>query len=57
MEADVTQSGMAVTAKNLTWNANVAAGSSVSFGFIGSWTGANTKPTPFKLGDQTCTVS
>lgn len=55
--ADVTQSGMAVTAKNLTWNANVAAGSSVSFGFTGSWTGANTKPTSFKLGDQTCAVS
>jgi cellulase/cellobiase CelA1 len=55
--ADVTQSGMAVTAKNLTWNANVTAGSSVSFGFTGSWTGANTKPTSFKLGDQTCAVS
>jgi hypothetical protein len=48
---------MAVTAKNLTWNANVTAGSSVSFGFTGSWTGANTKPTSFKLGDQTCSVS
>jgi hypothetical protein len=55
--ADVTKSGMAVTAKNLTWNANVTAGSSVSFGFTGSWTGANTKPTSFKLGDQTCAVS
>jgi hypothetical protein len=55
--ADGTQSGMAVTAKNLTWNANVAAGSSVSFGFTGSWTGASRKPTSFKLGDQTCAVS
>ncbi|MFE4821014.1 cellulose binding domain-containing protein [Streptomyces sp. NPDC056704] len=40
--ADATQSGTTVTSKNLTWNANVAAGSSVSFGFTGSWTGANT---------------
>lgn len=55
--ADAAQSGTTVTAKNLTWNANVAAGSSVSFGFTGSWTGSNTTPTSFKLGDQTCTVS
>ncbi|WP_406375114.1 cellulose binding domain-containing protein [Streptomyces sp. NBC_00647] len=55
--ADHTQSGAAVTARNVTWNANVAAGSSVSFGFTGSWTGANTKPTSFKSGSETCTVS
>ncbi|MFI7411896.1 cellulose binding domain-containing protein [Streptomyces sp. NPDC049627] len=55
--ADHTQSGAAVTAKNVGWNANVAAGSSVSFGFTGSWSGSNTKPTAFKLGDQSCTVS
>jgi Cellobiohydrolase A (1,4-beta-cellobiosidase A) len=55
--ADHTQSGAAVTAKNLTWNANVAPGSTVGFGFTGSWTGTNTKPTAFKLGDQTCAVS
>ncbi|KUN88468.1 cellulose binding domain-containing protein [Streptomyces griseoruber] len=54
--ADYTQSGTAVTAKNVTWNANVAAGASVSFGFTGSWTGSNGKPTAFKLGDQSCTV-
>ncbi|MEV8033674.1 cellulose binding domain-containing protein [Streptomyces sp. NPDC086182] len=55
--ADHTQSGATVTAKNLTWNANVAPGSTVSFGFTGSWTGANTKPGSFKLGDRTCAVS
>ncbi|MGW2517453.1 cellulose binding domain-containing protein [Streptomyces sp. NPDC001617] len=54
--ADYTQSGATVTAKNLSWNANVATGSSVSFGFTGTWTGSNTKPTSFKLGDQTCTA-
>ncbi|KPH99295.1 cellulose-binding family II [Actinobacteria bacterium OK006] len=54
--ADAAQSGTSVTAKNLTWNANVAAGSSVSFGFTGSRTGSNATPTSFKLGDQTCTV-
>ncbi|MFF3612929.1 cellulose binding domain-containing protein [Streptomyces sp. NPDC002580] len=55
--ADHSQSGAAVTAKNLTWNANVAPGSSVSFGFTGSWTGANTKPAAFKLGSESCAVS
>ncbi|MDO0937933.1 cellulose binding domain-containing protein [Streptomyces sp. DG2A-72] len=54
--ADHTQSGSAVTAKNLGWNGTVAAGSSVSFGFTGSWSGANAKPIAFKLGEQTCTV-
>ncbi|MHB9857942.1 cellulose binding domain-containing protein [Streptomyces sp. YIM S03343] len=55
--ADFTQSGATVTAKNVAWNGTVAAGSSVSFGFTGSWTGTNSKPTAFKLGDQTCTVA
>ncbi|MFF4833710.1 cellulose binding domain-containing protein [Streptomyces sp. NPDC001315] len=55
--ADYTQSGAAVTAKNVSWNGNVAAGSSVSFGFTGSWTSTNTKPSSFKLGDQSCAVS
>ncbi|MFF3445634.1 cellulose binding domain-containing protein [Streptomyces sp. NPDC002667] len=54
--ADYTQSGTAVTARNVGWNANVAAGSSVGFGLTGSWTGANTRPTVFKVGDQVCAV-
>ncbi|MET8078544.1 cellulose binding domain-containing protein [Streptomyces sp. NPDC005303] len=55
--AEATQSGSTVTAKNVGWNANVAAGSSVSFGFTGSWSGTNGKPTAFRLGDQNCSVS
>ncbi|MFE9022511.1 cellulose binding domain-containing protein [Streptomyces sp. NPDC007808] len=55
--AEHTQSGAAVTARNVGWNGNVAAGSSVSFGFTGSWSGANAKPTAFKLGDRGCKVS
>ncbi|MDX3776520.1 cellulose binding domain-containing protein [Streptomyces europaeiscabiei] len=52
-----TQSGSAVTARNIGWNGNVAAGSSVSFGFTGSWSGTNGKPAAFKLGDQSCAVT
>ncbi|WP_329261117.1 cellulose binding domain-containing protein [Streptomyces sp. NBC_01478] len=55
--ADWTQSGAAVTAKNVSWNGTVAAGSSVGFGFTGSWSGVNTKPASFKVGDQACAVS
>ncbi|WP_217239124.1 cellulose binding domain-containing protein [Streptomyces sp. AC555_RSS877] len=55
--AEASQSGTSVTARNVGWNTNVAAGSSVSFGFTGSWSGTNTKPAVFKVGDQSCTVS
>jgi hypothetical protein len=54
--ADYSQSGPAVTAKNIGWNGNVAAGSSVGFGFTGNWSASNAKPTAFTLGDQSCTV-
>ncbi|MFJ8332313.1 cellulose binding domain-containing protein [Streptomyces sp. NPDC094437] len=55
--ADASQSGTTVTARNVAWNAGVAAGSSVAFGFTGSWSGTNAKPTSFQLGGQTCTVN
>ncbi|MDG9715806.1 cellulose binding domain-containing protein [Streptomyces sp. DH24] len=51
-----TQSGSAVTAKDAGWNGKVAAGSSVSFGFTGDWSGTNAKPTAFRLGDRSCAV-
>ncbi|MEU3250710.1 cellulose binding domain-containing protein [Streptomyces sp. NPDC006997] len=54
--AEHTQSGAAVTARNVAWNANVAAGSSVSFGFTGDWDQSNPQPAAFKLGDQSCSV-
>ncbi|MEU0676522.1 cellulose binding domain-containing protein [Streptomyces sp. NPDC006172] len=55
--AQYTQSGSSVTARNTTWNAVVAAGSSVGFGFTGNWSGRNTEPTAFRLGGQVCKVS
>ncbi|MFC9927958.1 cellulose binding domain-containing protein [Streptomyces sp. NPDC127190] len=54
--ADYTQSGATVSAKNLSWNGTVAAGSSVAFGFTGSWSSANSGPTSFTLNGRTCTV-
>ncbi|MFH9859429.1 cellulose binding domain-containing protein [Streptomyces sp. NPDC017202] len=55
--AEHTQSGASVTVKNTGWNGTVAAGSSVGFGFTGSWSGTNAKPAAFKLGEQTCAVN
>ncbi|MFI8164860.1 cellulose binding domain-containing protein [Streptomyces sp. NPDC085931] len=55
--AEAAQSGTAVTARNVGWNGTVVKGASVSFGFTASWSGSNTKPAAFRLGDQSCTVT
>ncbi|BCJ47902.1 alpha-N-arabinofuranosidase [Actinoplanes ianthinogenes] len=55
--ATVTQSGSAVTAKNVSYNGSVGTGASVSFGFNGSWTGSNPVPSSFALNGVTCTGS
>ncbi|GAA4607116.1 mannan endo-1,4-beta-mannosidase [Actinoplanes octamycinicus] len=49
--ATVTSSGATVTAKNAGYNGSLAAKGSTSFGFLGSWTGTNSIPTP------SCTAS
>lgn len=54
--ASATQEGAAVTAKNVGWNAKVAAGSSVAFGLTGSAPGTASKPAAFELADKACTV-
>ncbi|GIM97337.1 non-reducing end alpha-L-arabinofuranosidase family hydrolase [Paractinoplanes toevensis] len=51
----LTQSGSAVTAKNVSYNGSVATNGSVSFGFNGSWTGSNPAPASFALNGVTCT--
>lgn len=54
--ATYTQTGAAVTAKNLAWNASIPPGGSASFGFIGTWTGSNIKPSAFTLNGASCTI-
>ncbi|MFC3491487.1 cellulose-binding domain-containing protein [Glycomyces rhizosphaerae] len=39
---------------NLGYNAEIASGSSVSFGFNGYWAGVNTNPTEFRLNGRVC---
>ncbi|MDG4829810.1 cellulose binding domain-containing protein [Solwaraspora sp. WMMD1047] len=49
------QSGEAVTLRDVGWNGVIPAGGSVSFGLLGTWTGANRAPTGFMVNDSVCT--
>ncbi|WP_329790850.1 cellulase family glycosylhydrolase [Lentzea sp. DG1S-22] len=55
--ATVTSSGAEATAVNVGYNAVIEPNAKVSFGFNGSWSGANTAPTSFALNGVTCTGS
>lgn len=54
--ATVTQTGTAVTVRNLGYNAVIAAGASTAFGFQGSWHTSDASPTAFTLNQNACTV-
>jgi cellulase/cellobiase CelA1 len=49
--ATVTQTGAAVTARNLGWNGSLPAGGTATFGFLANWTGTNQAPA------VTCTLA
>ncbi|MFC0527330.1 cellulose binding domain-containing protein [Phytohabitans kaempferiae] len=51
----LTQSGSAVTARNVSYNGAIATNGTASFGFNGSWTGSNPAPTSFALNGVACT--
>ncbi|MEV4759970.1 cellulase family glycosylhydrolase [Micromonospora sp. NPDC049559] len=44
--ATLSSSGANVTARNVSYNGSLGAGASTAFGFLGSWNGTNTAPTP-----------
>ncbi|OLF05118.1 glycosyl hydrolase family 5 [Actinophytocola xinjiangensis] len=54
--ADITQNGTAVTARNLGHNAAIPPGGSQSFGFQGTHSGSNTTPSTFSLNGTACTT-
>ncbi|MFC7549411.1 glycoside hydrolase family 9 protein [Plantactinospora sp. GCM10030261] len=54
--ATISQTGAAVTATNLSYNGTLAPGASTSFGFNGTHTGGNPKPTAFTVNGAACTV-
>jgi hypothetical protein len=52
--ATIVQNGPAVTATNAAWNGDIPAGGSTSFGFQGTYTGANDTPAAFALDGVAC---
>jgi cellulase/cellobiase CelA1 len=52
--ATLTQTGAAVTAHDVSWNATIAPGASVTFGFLGTPGGVQPAPTAFTLNGQSC---
>jgi arabinan endo-1,5-alpha-L-arabinosidase len=53
--ASAAQSGTNVTVSDAGYNAAVASGGNVSFGFNASWTGSNPAPAAFSLNGVACT--
>ncbi|NES30868.1 glycosyl hydrolase family 5 [Micromonospora terminaliae] len=53
--ATVTQSGSAVTARNLSYNGTLAPGASTSFGYQATLSGGFSTPSSFSLNGSTCT--
>jgi endoglucanase len=54
--ADITSSGSTVTAKHASYNKDLGADQSVSFGFVGAFSEVNEAPTSFTLNGTACTV-
>lgn len=52
--ATVTQSGSAVTARNISWNGTIAPGATASFGYQGAHSGSYSSPTSFTLNGSAC---
>ncbi len=52
--ATVTQSGSAVTATNVSYNAAIAPGGNAEFGFQGTWASNDTSPASFTLNGAAC---
>jgi hypothetical protein len=56
-DATVTQAADVVSAKNLSYDAIIAAGASVRFGLLGTWSGTNAAPVAFTLNGAACRVA
>jgi hypothetical protein len=54
--SQVSQTGATVTATNVSYNGNVAAGTSTTFGFQGTFGSNSTAPTVFTVNGNACTT-
>jgi len=55
-DATVNQSGPSVNAGNVSYNAAVASGGTVSFGFKATWSASDADPTAFWLNGPSCAI-
>ncbi|MFI6821178.1 cellulase family glycosylhydrolase [Micromonospora sp. NPDC050187] len=55
--ATYSQTGPAVTARNMSYNSVLAGGASTNIGFNGTWSGSNPAPTSFTLNGTVCNGS
>ncbi|WP_089104579.1 cellulose-binding domain-containing protein [Streptomyces hyaluromycini] len=56
-DATVSQNGGVVTADAANYNQSVAANGTLSFGFLGTWSGQNSAPYAFTLNGESCSSS
>ncbi|WP_316772455.1 cellulose-binding domain-containing protein [Streptomyces sasae] len=56
-DASVSQNGAQVTADAASYNQSVAANGTLSFGFLGTWSGSNSSPYGFTLNGDSCSLS
>ncbi|MFD4510565.1 cellulose binding domain-containing protein [Streptomyces sp. NPDC058457] len=56
-DATVSQNGGVVTADAADYNQSVAANGTLSFGFLGTWSGRNSAPYAFTLNGESCSSS
>jgi Cellobiohydrolase A (1,4-beta-cellobiosidase A) len=54
--ADVSQSGTSVTARNVSYNGTIQPGGNTSFGFQGTWSSSDATPTSFAVNGHSCTI-
>ncbi len=55
--AGLTGSSGAVTARNVDWNRSIPPNGTASFGFQGTYSGTNTRPSDIRLDGAACTVT
>ncbi|MEU9451265.1 cellulose binding domain-containing protein [Streptomyces sp. NPDC048277] len=56
-DASVSQDGSRVTADAADYNQSVSANGTLSFGFLGTWSGKNSSPYAFTLNGDSCSLS
>ncbi|MFK0280845.1 cellulose binding domain-containing protein [Streptomyces sp. NPDC090499] len=56
-DATVSQDGARVTADAADYNQTVAANGTLSFGFLGTWSGSNSTPYAFTLNGDSCSLN